>query len=128
MATGDTIIKKRKNKNKIKIKVKLATSITTIGTWNVRTLSRCGKLEELSRELDRYRWDVIGLAEIRWIGTGEEITDHGHKFFYSGHDKLKRYGVEFLIRKELINSILNINMISSRIISIQFAATPITSP
>ena len=49
LATGDTIIKKRKNKNKIKVKVKLATSITTIGTWNVRTLSRCGKLEELSR-------------------------------------------------------------------------------
>ena len=67
LATGDTIIKKIKNKNKIKIKVKLATSITNIGTWNVRTLSRCGKLEELSRELDRYRWDVIGLAEIRWI-------------------------------------------------------------
>ena len=29
--------------------IKLASSITTIGTWNVRTLSRCGKLEELSR-------------------------------------------------------------------------------
>ena len=92
----------------------------------MRTLSRCGKLEELSRELERYRWDVIGFTEIRWIRTGEEITDHGHKLFYSGHDKLKRHGVSFtgLIRKELINSILNINMISSRIISIQFAATP----
>ena len=64
-----------------------------------------------------------------WIGRDKmdrnwRRNNSGHKFFYSGHDKLKRHGVGFLIRKELINSILNINMISSRIISIQFAATP----
>ena len=72
LATGDLTNKTKTNN------IKLASSITTIGTWNVRTLSRCGKLEELSRELDRYRWDVIGLSEIRWLGTGEETTDNGH--------------------------------------------------
>ena len=102
----------------------LESNITTIGTWNVRTLCRCGKLEELSKELDRYKWDIIGLAETKWVGTREETTDNGHKFFYSGHEKLKRHGVGFLIRKELVNSILNFNMISSRIISIQIAAKP----
>ena len=107
LATGD-ITNKNKTNN-----IKLASSIMTIGTWNVRTLSRCGKLEELSRELDRYRWDVIGLSEIRWLGTGEETTDNGHTLLYSGQEKLKRHEVGFLIRKELINSILDYNMISS---------------
>ena len=81
LATGDLT-----NKTKIN-NIKQASSITTIGTWNVRTLSRCEKLEELSRELDRYRLDVIGLSEIRWLGTGEETTDNGHKLLYSGHKK-----------------------------------------
>ena len=68
---------------------------------------------------------MIGLSEIKWTGTGEETTDNGHKFFYSGHEKLKRHGVGFLIRKQLVNSILNFNMISCRIISIQIAAKTI---
>ena len=80
-------------------------------------------MEELSKELNLYRWDIIGLSEIRWTGTGEETTDNGHKFFYGGHEK--RHGVEFLIRRELVNSILNFNMTSSQIISIQIPTKPI---
>ena len=32
-------------------------------TYIVRTLIRCGKLEELTNELKRYRWDIIGFPE-----------------------------------------------------------------
>ena len=42
-------------------RIKLPTNITTIGTWNVRTLNGVGKIHELTRALDRYRWDVIEL-------------------------------------------------------------------
>ena len=59
--------------------LKIPKSIITIGTWNVRTLRRCGKLEELTNELKRYRLDIIGLAETRMIGTGELTNDNGHK-------------------------------------------------
>ena len=38
---------------------KLPVNETTIGTWNVRTLHRCGKVEELEHELRRYQWQVI---------------------------------------------------------------------
>ena len=78
LATGDlTNITKTNN-------IKLASNIMTIVTWNIRTLSRCGNLEKLSREIERYRWDVIGMSEIRWLGTGEETTDNGHTLLYSG--------------------------------------------
>ena len=44
-------------------KLKMTSTVTTIVTWNFRSLSRFGKLEDLNRELENYKWDVIGLAE-----------------------------------------------------------------
>ena len=38
----------------------------TIGTWNTRTLRVAGKLKELTHEMDRYRWNILGLCEMRW--------------------------------------------------------------
>lgn len=48
---------------------------TIIGTWNVCTLYACGKVKELTHELDRYRWDILGLAEVRWTGCGETTAE-----------------------------------------------------
>ena len=45
---------------------KLASKKTIIGTWNVRTLHACGKVEELEHEPQRYHWDIIGLSEVKW--------------------------------------------------------------
>ena len=35
-----------------------------IGTWNVRTLYAPGKVQELTHEMKRYSWNIIGLSEI----------------------------------------------------------------
>ena len=48
---------------------KLHLSIISTGTWNIRTLRRCGKLEEPTNELKRYRWDIIGMAKIMMTGS-----------------------------------------------------------
>ena len=45
----------------LKNEIKLPDIITTIGKWNVRTLRRCGKIHELTNELDRYQWDIYFL-------------------------------------------------------------------
>ena len=37
----------------------------TISTWNTRTLRAAGKLQELAHEMDRYRWNILGLCEMR---------------------------------------------------------------
>ena len=44
---------------------------------NVRTLHACGKVKE--HELARHKWDILGLAEVRWAGFGETTTEDGHK-------------------------------------------------
>ena len=38
----------------------------TIGTWNTRTLRAAGKLQELTHEMDKYRWIILGLCKMRW--------------------------------------------------------------
>ena len=55
-----------KTANGIKQQIKLRTlnNITIIGTWNVRTLQPCGNIEELEMELEKYKWHVLGLAEV----------------------------------------------------------------
>jgi hypothetical protein len=40
------------------------------GTWNVRNLYRAGFLMTVSRELSRYRLDVVGALEVTWEGSG----------------------------------------------------------
>ena len=39
----------------------------TVGTWNTRTLRAARKLQELTQEMDRYRWNILGLCEMRWL-------------------------------------------------------------
>jgi hypothetical protein len=41
-------------------------------TLNVRSLYRAGSLKTVSRELARYKLDVVGVQEVRWEGGGTE--------------------------------------------------------
>ena len=52
-------------------RLKPTSDILTIGTWNVRTLWAPGKLELLKTEIQRYRCDILGIAEMRWTKSGE---------------------------------------------------------
>ena len=38
----------------------------TIGAWSVRSLRAAGNVEELTHEMKRYRWNILGLCEVRW--------------------------------------------------------------
>ena len=85
---------------------KYATGVTTskirardniiIGTWNVTNLQMAGKLEELSYQMSRYRWNILGLYEVQWKNFGEISTQEGHKFFFSGEVVKQKQGVGFL--------------------------------
>ena len=85
---------------------KYATGVTTskirardniiIGTWNVTTLRMAGKLEELSYQMSRYRWNILGLCEVRWKNFSEISTQEGHKVFFSGKEVEQEQGVGFL--------------------------------
>jgi hypothetical protein len=50
-------------------------------TWNVKSLYRAGSLKTVSRELARYKLDLVGVQEIRWEGGGTEPAGE-YTFFY----------------------------------------------
>jgi exonuclease III len=42
------------------------------GTWNVRSLYWAGSLVTVSKELSKYKLDLVGVQEVRWEGSGTE--------------------------------------------------------
>jgi hypothetical protein len=54
------------------------------GMWNVRSLYRAGSLMTVSRELARYKLDLVEVQEVRWEGGGTEPT--GQYTFYCGKE------------------------------------------
>jgi exonuclease III len=58
-----------------------------LGTWNVRSLYRAGSLVTVSKELSKYRLDLVGVQEVRWEGGGTEPAGE-HTFFYGKGSRL----------------------------------------
>lgn len=96
-----------------------AKSITRIATWNVRTLYQTGKLAQLLRQFDDYRLDILGIAEVRWTGSGQ-ITSDGKTFVYSGHADRHERGVGFVLSKEAAAALVGWKPVSDRIITARF--------
>ena len=65
------------------------------------------------KELSRYKWDVIGLAETRLTGDSELTTEEGHKLYYRGQGNYYE-GVGFMVKKEIKNSVINYTAVSSK--------------
>ena len=96
----------------------------TIGTWNVRTLNQVGKLQELTHEIDSYKWHILGLCETRWKNCGEIQTHEGHKLYFSGEGDCHANGVGFLVNKTIKNAVMGCHPISSRLLTIRLRAKP----
>ena len=94
------------------------------GTWNVETLWKDGRLEELCHELDHYKWNVIGLSEVRMKALGEINSSNGNKLFYCGRNDIHVHGVGFLVHKDTAKHVLGCDFISSRMISLRLNASP----
>ena len=55
-----------------------------IETWNVYTLYRAGAVNELVKEMDKYKIDIWALQEIRWPGKGT-VARNNYMILYSAH-------------------------------------------
>lgn len=95
-----------------------------IGTWNVRTMRRDGKIENVEREMERYSINVLGLCEVRWKNSGELNSDSGNtRIAYSGGDK-HRNGVALMFDKATSNRISKLVYHSDRIMLARMRAEP----
>lgn len=94
-----------------------------IGTWNVRTMNKDSKLENLKREMRKYKMDIVGLSEIRWKEEGEIITEE-YKVVYKGGLKKER-GVGFIYRMSLDQCVQKVIPKSDRVIALKLKSNPI---
>ena len=65
-----------------------------IGTWNVRSTNQ-GKFHVVRQEIAKVNIDILGISELKWMGTGKFNSDY-HYIYYYGQESLTRIGVAFI--------------------------------
>ena len=101
------------------LKLSIAKTTVNIGTWNVRYLLGSGKSDLLVKELQRLKWDVVGLAEFRWKDQGVLDLDDGCRIIFSRASKQGQAGLGFLLSDTAYRSVISFDPFSDRIISIR---------
>ena len=94
-----------------------------IAKWNVRTLNRCGKLENIKKEMDRLVINILGICEVRWAGAGK-ISSGKYTIIYSGGQKHEN-GVGFVLDEEHAKSLRGFWTLSDRVCMIKLDAKPL---
>eukprot|EP00057_Strongylocentrotus_purpuratus_P005406 XP_003730910.1 PREDICTED: craniofacial development protein 2-like [Strongylocentrotus purpuratus] len=97
-----------------------AKKLIGIGTWNVRTLNQDGKLDILLNQLEKFKWEVIGVSETsHWKESGD-FTEGGYKVLCASEEDVHRRGVALILNKQAQKALLGYNTISPRLISARF--------
>jgi exonuclease III len=95
-----------------------------VGTRNVRTLNRGGKLENLKTEMQKNEVSVLGISEVRWKGQGEIRSGDYIVYYYSGDERAER-GVAIVVHKRIVRSVVKKIVCNDRIIAIKLKAEPV---
>src|SRR6218665_1443378 len=69
-----------------------------------------------------YRYDILGLAEMRWTGSGD--LNNG-EVIWSGEEKDHQRGVVFLLNSRARLALLGYKPVNSRIIAARFNGQPL---
>ena len=104
---------------------------TSLTTFNVRTLQKTGKIDQLTRKAAAVLTGTIAVQEHKMV-TKEDIditkSDNGEfLFIYATATRQKVGGVGLLIRNKHSPSYLTSEKISDRIIKVYFAGNPLVT-
>ncbi|XP_068717264.1 craniofacial development protein 2-like [Montipora capricornis] len=93
---------------------------TWVGNWNVRTMFQTGKAGQVSREMKRYKIDILGIIECRWRGSGKSKLNTGEVIIYSGEENIHKGGVAIMMSQQAARCLMEWTPESSRIIRARF--------
>jgi exonuclease III len=86
-----------------------------IGTWNVMTLLKPEKLQELTEEIAKTQTEILALQETRWPGKGQ-INKKDYIFYYSGSkEKTDQADTGFLLMKKIQKHIISYELHNERL-------------
>jgi endonuclease/exonuclease/phosphatase family metal-dependent hydrolase len=80
---------------------------------NTRTLRTQERLAELEQALQKIKWDILGLSEVRRLG--EEIQEYQDFILYYRGETKGLHGVGFMVKKHLKDYIIQFTSKSERI-------------
>jgi exonuclease III len=90
-----------------------------IGSWNIKTLLKPGKMQELAEELAKTRLEIVVLQEIRWSGKGV-IKKEDFSLYYSGtKEQLGQAGTGFILMESIMNIVIGFEAINERMCNIR---------
>ena len=61
---------------------------------------------------------------MRWKNLGETTTGEGHKVFFCGKEDKHEHDVEFLVHKDIVDTVVGCRSVSSRLTIIRLGAVP----
>ena len=93
-----------------------------IGTWNVRTMQKRGKLENIKREMSRNRLNILGLSEVRWKES-RDLTSDGLRMICTAA-KQGQGGVAILLDRETSMRVTKIVLQNDRLLLVKIQAEP----
>jgi len=81
------------------------------GTWKVSSLYRLRFLTAASRELVRYKLDLVGVQEWDKVGT---VREGAYIFFYGEGKENRQLGKGFLVHLRIVPEVKRVEFVSDR--------------
>lgn len=89
-----------------------------LGSFNVRGITSATKQEQLIKDFESYKLDILCVQETKIKNGGDWISTHGHRMVLFD-TQCRHYGNGFVIRKSLVPSLQKSWKISDRLCAIQ---------
>jgi len=94
-----------------------------IGTWNIRSMLRAEKLENVKREMKKNKLNILGLTEVRWKESGDIVSDK-YRVIYSGGQQSQR-GVCVILDETTSRCVNQVKYISDRLMMVRLNGEPV---
>ncbi|VVC42423.1 Endonuclease/exonuclease/phosphatase [Cinara cedri] len=94
-----------------------------IGTWNIRTALKAGKIEEIKEQIKNNYIGILGICETRWSGKGDYITED-FRVIHSGNDKSGKNGIAIIVQGKWKSNIMNTYHLNDRLLIVKIHAQP----